>query len=219
VTTAPRGLSTIDWSLDSLVRAGWESVHLFEDTPVPLAGRSAGVPSTIRGTRVGAWPNYYLALAELLLREPEADAFLVAQDDALFFSREDQRGYLERVLWPGESPGLVSLYCSAAYTPPEPGWHRHQGRWVWGALAFIFPRELAKQFVTDRVVLEHRWSGPDRGLTHIDVVIGAWADRCRIPIHYPAPSLVQHIGDVSTLWQAERATGKRRADLFAGDDA
>jgi hypothetical protein len=218
VTTAPRGLATLDWSLDSLARAGWESVHIFEDTPVALSERAARMPVTTRGTRVGAWPNYYLSMAELLLHAPEADAFLLAQDDALFFSQDDLRSYLERILWPGQSSALVSLYCSAAYTRPEAGWHRHEGQWVWGALAFVFPRELAKRFLTDPIVMEHRWSGADQGLTRIDVAIGSWAERHSIPIYYPSPSLVQHIGDVSTLWPAERATGNRRADRFAGDD-
>jgi hypothetical protein len=215
VTTAPRGLATVDWSIDSLVRAGWEEPHLFEDTAVLLAPRSARFPITTRSVRVGAWPNYFLALAELLLRQPQADAYLLAQDDALFYGRRDLRGYLEQALWPGNRLGLVSLYCSSAYSQPEAGWHLHLGRWVWGALAFIFPRDLAKQFITDPIVLEHRWRDPDLGMVDIDAVIGAWAERQGISIHFPTPSLVQHIGDVSSLWHEERATGRRCADQFA----
>ena len=215
LTTAPRGLSTVDWSIDSLVRAGWELPHLFEDTPVLLASRSSRCPITTRSREVGAWPNYFLAFAELLMRQPDADAYLMAQDDALFYGRQDLRAYLEQVLWPGDRPGLVSLYCSAAYTQPAAGWHRQSGLWVWGAVAFIFPRELAKQFLIDPIVFEHRWLGPDHGRANIDGVIGKWAERHGISIHYPTPSLVQHIGDVSSIWVDERATGRRRADDFA----
>jgi len=164
---------------------------------------------------VGAWPNYYLALAELLMRQPHADAYLMAQDDAVFYGRQDVRAYLEQILWPGDRPGLVSLYCSSAYTQPAAGWHLHQGRWVWGAVAFIFPRELAKQFITDPTVFEHRWCDPKLGLADIDAVIGRWAERLGISIHFSTPSLAQHVGDVSSLWHGERATGHRRADHFA----
>jgi hypothetical protein len=215
VTTAPRGLSTVDWSIDSLIRAGWEPPHVFEDTAVLLASRSARCPTTTRSHRVGAWPNYYLALAELMLLEPHADAYLMAQDDAIFYGRQDVRAYLEQVLWPGDRPGLVSLYCSSAYTRPVAGWHLHRGLWVWGAVAFIFPRELAKQFITDPTVFEHRWSDREHGLAGIDAVIGDWAERLGVSIHYSTPSLVQHAGDVSSLWHGERATGRRHADQFA----
>ena len=39
------------------------------------------------------------------MREPEADAYLLLEDDVLFFDREDLRVYLEDVLW----RGLVGL--------------------------------------------------------------------------------------------------------------
>src|SRR5207245_1359720 len=82
---------------------------------------------------------------------------------------------LERVLWFDSPPGLVSLYCSSAYTRPEPGWHALGRAWTWGALAFVFPRALAMRFVTDPRVFGHRWSDWHEGKANIDVVIGRWA--------------------------------------------
>jgi hypothetical protein len=166
---------------------------------------------------VGAWSNYYLAMVELLMRAPEADAILLVQDDVLFYDRQDLRGYLERCLWPTDPPGIVSLYCSAAYSRDEPGWHLFDGVWVWGALAFIFPTELARKFATDPIVMEHRHGAGDEGCANVDVAIGDWAARNNIPLHYPCPSLAQHIGDVSALWPSQRASGYRRADRFLAD--
>jgi hypothetical protein len=60
-------------------------------------------------------------------REPQADAYLMVQDDALFYDREDLREYLEAALWPDGPVGAVSLYCPMAYTQPRSGWHRHEG--------------------------------------------------------------------------------------------
>jgi hypothetical protein len=219
VTTAPRGLPTLDWTVDSLVRAGWDRVFLFEDLPVGMASRTARMPGTARRTRVGAWPNYLLGLAELIMHEPRADAYLMAQDDVLFYDRSDLRDYLERTLWFGAPPGLVSLYCGSAYTRSAAGWYRNDRRWTWGALAFVFPRALARRFVADPRVLAHRWTGRHDGRANVDVVIGEWARRNRIPVHFPTPSLAQHIGDASTLWETEPALGLRRADRFLGDSA
>ena len=92
---------------------------------------------TWREDGVGAWPSWYLALAELVLQQPDADAYLMLQDDVVLHDRESLRGYLERVLWPGDRPGLVSLF----YTGPDttPGWHRDEA-WHWGARASCSPR-------------------------------------------------------------------------------
>ena len=217
VTTAPRRLATLADCLDSLCQAGWQEPRLFADSPVPIPDRFSALPLTLREPRVGAWPNYYLALAELLMREPHADAFMLVQDDTLFLRHPGLRAYMERILWPGPAPGIVSLFCSTSDTQATRGWHRFAGSWIRGALAFIFSNELAKRFLADRSVIEHRCApGPD-GLAKIDVLIGAWAHERGIPMYYPTPSLVQHIGQVSSIWPSARAAGDRRANSFAGD--
>ncbi|MDG3003620.1 hypothetical protein [Paludisphaera mucosa] len=217
VTTSPRGAQTLDWTLDSLARAGWDDVRVFEDLPTTIAPRHAGRPTTTRIPTVGAWPSYYLGLAELIMRHPEADAYFMLQDDVLLYDRQDLREYLETMLWPSDPPGLISLYCSSVYTRPGAAWHELEEAWVWGALAFIFPRDLARRFVADPWVLAHRWSASGHGLVAIDVLIGAWADRHRFPVHFPCPSLAQHIGAVSTLWGSHTLDERRMADRFLGD--
>jgi hypothetical protein len=217
VTTAPRPQETLSLCLDSLARAGWSAPRLFIDSGADIAERFSHLPITLRAPRVGAWPNYYLGLAELLMREPTADAYFMVQDDAILYDREDLSAYLEAALWPHEPVGAVSLYCPKTYTQPEPGWHRRADLWVYGAVAFVFPRESAKRFIADRAVLEHRWSERNEGRAQIDLTIGHWAQRSALPIYYPTPSLVQHIGDTSTLWPRARALGDRKADRFAGD--
>ena len=131
--------------------------------------------------------------------------------------RENLREYLESLIWPRDI-GVVSLYSSRAYTQAEPGWYLLPRTWVWGALAFIFPRERAKEFVSDRRVLRHRWNTWNNGCANIDSVIGQWASRGQLKIYYPSPSLAQHVGEMSTIWKWTRASGHRRADCFAGDE-
>ncbi|WP_435018737.1 hypothetical protein TA3x_000722 [Tundrisphaera sp. TA3] len=213
VTTAPRAAPTLAEGLASLAAAGWDRPRLFVDGDVAIPEPFSALPRTVREPLVGAWPSYYLAVAELLMREPEADAYLLVQDDVLFAEGLDVRGYLERVLWPRGCSGIASLFCSRAYSQPRPGWARFRGAWVRGAQAFAFSPESARAFVADLGVVEHRRRGS--GLTHIDACIGEWAVRRRMSIYFPTPSLVQHIGEVSTLWPGERAFGNRRASWFA----
>lgn len=218
VTTSPRKEPTIDICLDSLARAGWERPRLFVDEGTRLADHQLALPVTYRQEKVGAWPNFYLALQELLLRQPDADAYLLVQDDAVFCDRENLREYLESCLWPGENVAAVSLYCPEPYTRRQSGWHHIGGKWIWGALALVFPNEAARRFVVDHHVFDHRWSGR-RKHAQIDVVVGDWALREGLAVYYPVPSVVQHIGQTSTIWPAGRASGERRADLFLGDMA
>jgi hypothetical protein len=218
VTTSPRRQETLGRTLESLAGAGWTEPSLFIDAAVRVPEAFGHLTVTYRDTRLGAWPNYYLALAELLLRSPEADAYLVAQDDVDFPRGVAVREYLEAALWPGRRLGLVSLYCPSVYTKPEPGWYAHDRLWVWGALAIVFPRDLARRFVTDGRVFDHRRARLNHGLANIDLVIGAWAAREKLDVWHTTPSLVQHVGESSTIWPSSRADGSRRADRFVGGD-
>jgi hypothetical protein len=218
VTTAPRGEPTLEPCLRSLVAAGWPEARLFVDGGTAELPEPFGAwPRTVRTPRMGAWPSYYLALAELLLRDPEADAYLLVQDDTQFFAHPGLRAYLEEaVLWPGRRPGVVSLFGSRAYTTDVAGWTRFRGVWIWCALAFIFPRDVARRFVADADVVGHRWTTERNPLADIDWRVGRWARDRRVPLHFPSPSLVQHIGEVSALWTGVRLLGNRRAGWFAG---
>lgn len=213
VTTAPRQQPTLDRCLDNLRRAGWQQPQLFVDGGAQLADRHGRLDVTYREQKVGAWANFYLAMIELLMRQPHADAYLLLQDDALLFDGENVREYLQGCLWPDGPVAAVSLYCPASYTRRQPGWYSWPGTWVWGALAFVFDPAAARQFVSDPLVIEHRWQGR-RGDAQVDVVIGRWAQRQGKQVHYCVPSLVQHIGQTSTLWPAGQASGARAASWF-----
>jgi hypothetical protein len=220
VVSSPRRRPTLGDALDSMARAGWGSPYLFLDGTVRVPGRFAHLPGVLREPRIGCWPNHYLALAELVMRHPDADAYLLAEDDALFFDGEVLREYLEEMLWPSPRGCIVSLYCSSANSRPDFGWQPLAEPWAWGSLALIFPRPVAQHLLLDRSVCGHRWDRWQEehgGLRCTDFVIGQWAWKKRIPVWYPTPSLVQHIGATSTLGLDRQAADERRADLWAGD--
>ena len=216
VTTAPRQAPTLSECLASLAHAGWSAPRLFVDGLVTIPGEFASLPRTLREPQIGAWPNYSLALLELMMREPEAESYLIVQDDVLFAGDPLMRDYLEQVFWPGARPGIASLFCPRAYTRPQAGWHLYEGMWTLGALAFVYSREAAQRFHADRDVILHRWSRTRNGLADISRTVGQWAHENDIPVYYPTPSLVQHIGDVSAIFEGVRAYGNRRASWFAG---
>src|SRR5262249_18648960 len=114
-----------------------------------------------------------------------------------FTDRPDLRGYLEEVLWLADPAGLVSLYCSSAYTRPTPGWHRHEGSWIWGALAFIFPRAVARRLLADPDVLAHRLTRPPPAPA-----------RPRAPAHRPAPGPAPHRRGQRRLARPPRHPGR-----------
>lgn len=216
VTTAPRKHATLDRCLDSLLATGWESPRIIADGDVTIAAEWDFLPVTRRDPQIGAWPSYYLALIELMMRQPRADAYMIVQDDVVMFRHPELRAYMESVLWPDRRPGIVSLFCSREYAQQNRGWHCLEKNLVWGGQALIFSQEAAIQVVSDLQVVRHRFQG-DRGLTNIDGLIGAWAWETNTPVFVSSPSLSQHIGHVSSLWHTPRAFINRSAADFAGN--
>ncbi|MEI7462588.1 MAG: hypothetical protein WCK15_24575 [Pirellula sp.] len=200
--------------LSSLCDVGWESVHVFVDGDVELPEQVSQQHQTIRRPAAGAWRNFYLAIVELLSRYPEADAIMMVQDDAYWPKGFPVREYLEQLHWPNDQRLLVSPYCCADYATDQNGWNKFSGTWQYGAVALIFSRTSAEAFVADSMVMNRCKSSQSGG---IDTIVGLWAERNQISIYFPTPSLVQHVGDVSTLWRTSRAVGLRRAVKFLGD--
>jgi hypothetical protein len=172
---------------------------------------------TQRDSRLGAWPNWFLGLSELVLRHPHADAFVMVQDDTLFC--RNVRPFLERTdLLPGDI-GVASLYCPQKYVQRQAGFHvvRPNGD-LWGALAYVFPNAAARSLLSDASAIEHRRTGPHDGFKNIDTVVGVWAEKVGMPVYYVTPSLAQHIGDSSTIWPEAYNWDHRHAADFVGED-
>ncbi|QDT40367.1 hypothetical protein Pan241w_04230 [Gimesia alba] len=211
VTTAPRKKSTLLQTLDSLKAAGWDFPRLFTEPGVEIPSEFNRLPVSRRDETLGAFPNWYLALTELVLRNPRAEAFLLCQDDVLFAT--DLRDYLEFTLWPEKQIGVISIYCPSHYPQAtKPGFIREDRGWdSWGALAYIFSNPSARAILCDSMVLNHRDFGPADGLHHIDSVVGFWCERNNLPYFVHSPSLAQHIGESSTIYPRATASGNRQA--------
>ena len=104
LTTAPRPEPTLERTRASLHKAGWTDCHVFDDR-----------------RKAGAWPNWISGLRSLIDGHPDADAYMMVQDDAAFCCR--LRAYLEQTLWPAANVALCSPYCPTPYKKPQRGWH------------------------------------------------------------------------------------------------
>lgn len=215
VTTAPRAKPTLARTLTSLAQAGWHDPLLFAEPDSNLPPNSSA-QVIWRSEKLGAWPNWYLGLAELYQRQPEADVFLMVQDDVLFC--RNVRPYLESILWPADRLGVVSLYN------PLPGQSSQVGFVPYAsaggmpcALALAFPNVAARLLLGDRKVLLHRRRGPTVGKRLIDSVVGQWADRTGNSAFLHWPSLCQHAGETTTIWDAGQDRVVRQAVSFVGE--
>ncbi|MFK8113173.1 MAG: hypothetical protein AB8B91_13275 [Rubripirellula sp.] len=217
VTTAPRRQSTLDATLDGMRHCGWENPQLFVDGEVELSDEAKLCLRTSRSQPVGAWHNFFLGLTELVERNPAADAYLMAQDDVLWPLAFRLPEYLSEMLWPTNSDCIVSLYTSADDAHEDAGWRAFPETWKFGALAFVFPRHVARRMTGDPRLRRYGWSA-GVGVAGVDVAIGTWARQRDVEVWHPTPSVVQHGGHVSSIWRTSRAVGLRRAATWVGDD-
>jgi hypothetical protein len=214
VTTAPRRRPTLEHCLDALVRSGWDQPRLFLDGLTPIPPRYGHLPVTWREDAIGAWPAWYLALAELVLQQPEADAYMMLQDDVSLYDRESLRTYLEEMLWPGERPGLISLFYTGHNVTA--GWYRAADEWDWGAQGFILSPDLARNLVGDEKLWRACLVAAAGDHLPIPELICEWARRTAVDVWYATPSLTQHIGNTSTIWMDAAIAEGRRARWFSG---
>ncbi|MEZ5941753.1 MAG: hypothetical protein R3C18_10190 [Planctomycetaceae bacterium] len=220
LTVAPRGQVTLGRTLGSLVAAGFARPRLFCDGPVEVPEEYA---VTRREPAIGGWPNFWLGLTELLARNPNADAYLMVQDDVVFC--RDVAAYLAN--WqPPVDCGVISLFTPACNNGPS-GWHPFAaGYGMAGAQALLFPRDRAFDFLAHPWTVNHRRAAPASkhyrgdGLHHIDGVVGEWCKLVRRRAFCHSPSLSQHIGETSVMYPGFTGKQDRRfANTFPGEDA
>ncbi len=192
--TAPRPNPTILRTLRSLEAAGFDSIHVFAEPGSWIPGEFADLPVTVHGQTLGNLGNFYTSLVALYMIQPEADCYALFQDD--IEAAQGLREWCDHQFWPNDT-GLVSLFTPRAYGSEKAGWQLLTlglSR-TFGAQAFVFRRDILKEFLTDGASLEHRQTRVHGD----DAVVGEWAICRGIGIAYHHPSPVQHIGEVSSI--------------------
>lgn len=176
MTTCPRERKTIDASVKSIHKAGWNRVHIYDDADKQL----------------GSYGNFKRALENLLTIG--ADRYVVFQDDVEVAAglREHLESDIEfdRIT----QHSITSLYCAGPQHHEGGGWNPllpKAGEYMYGALAIVMGEGTARTFLAS-----HTNQGT---LTGTDVSITRFCEKNSIPIWLPSPSFVRHTGDTSTI--------------------
>lgn len=230
VTTVPERIDDLlPRTLKSLETAGFTRPRLFVDgssDPTPYWAWDADV--TCRGDRIGNFGNWYLGMSELFCRNPNADRFIMFEDDIVCC--RGLRDYTQRTNIP--LGGYCNLYTAGdrnlITSEGKPlGWFYSDQR-ASGALALMFDNETVVRILGSEVFVRSR-KNKNTGDMRIDgaVCLALRSDPRREIVEFcHKPSLVQHTGaNLSVLDRVRQERGLRlmNADaavsqLFPGED-
>jgi hypothetical protein len=185
VLTCDRQVSYLERTRASLRRAGWPVHSTYIDT-----------------ARAGCYRGWRSALAHLLHESPAADFLLLCEDDIAVTA--GCRDLLD--LYPPDPHAINSLYCAAPnHDDSVFGWHgvARLPRCALGALAYAMTPDMARRFLADPPLPD--WADGT------DMAMGKFCQRERLPYMVHSPSLVQHIGTVSSLREPSHDEQSRHA--------
>ena len=215
LTTVPeRRETTFPKTIESLRNAGFDSPRLFIDGYLDRAlYATLGLSTSMRETRIRTFGNWMLGLIKLYIREPHADRYAMFQDD--FVTYRNLRGYLEKSPYPNK--GYLNLYTFPSNQGLAPrdgtqGWYlsNQLGR---GAVALVFNKEAIKTLMYSKDIVD-RPEDSQRGHRAIDGGIVTAFKKAGWKEYVHNPSLVQHIGDVSSMGNNPHL----KAISFKGED-
>lgn len=199
MTTAPRRTPTLPRALSSLQQAGFsELVHVFAEPGTWTQAPRPNDERTITHDHVvtlGCFDNWKYALM-YLLAWTAAPWLLIVQDDAIWAPGSADRLRAETSVQRGLRTGFLSSYVTASDVPPGAldGWNECRSGWnLCGALALCVPREAAGELLQHRRFVRHRKR------QQVDAVIAESMLDLGRPSYVHVPSLVDHVGETSTL--------------------
>ena len=214
VTTAPRQDCTLQRSIDSMIIAGFDPVIFAE----PDSTKIKSCETIQNKKRMGVWYNW-IQSCEYALKNTDANVIMTVQDDSLF--HPDCKTFSEKILWPQEDAGFVSLYTPKHYSivpkfktrQRNTGVNRVYTRSLWGACALIWPREILQAVMENEITIN--WLGaPTRSrsksvmdkrradptlVQNSDTAIGKIMNRMKRSMWFVDPSAVEHISQHSVV--------------------
>lgn len=202
VTTAKRPVSYVDSTLASLSHAGFTNPRIVSDGPY-----NAGCSVYGSIVSVGIVPTYRRALAVLLSAPTN---FLIVFQDDITVSNGLYSWLINQNL---QGDRIYSLYTSGSHDGAD-GWNEFdmvstpENPYPWnksiGSCGMVFPRKIAEQFISGK---------PPLHTNRLGAVIGGFCQKNDIPLMMHSPSLIQHIGEKSTL-HGLPITTERKAKRF-----
>jgi len=205
VTTVPgRRSNTLPRTLASLRLAGFYEPRLFIDGCSAMGADSYEkefkLPVTSRDKNIRTFGNWYLALHELFIRNPLANRYAIFQDDLVTY--RNLRGYLDESPYPDK--GYLNLFTfpvnqeiNKKENGDKQGWFKsnQMGK---GAVALVFDRDATLALLSSFHMAE-RPTDQTRGHRAVDGAIVTALKQVSISEYCHNPSLVYHIGDISSM--------------------
>jgi hypothetical protein len=194
--TAPRSVPTILSTLQSLQVAGFSPVHIFAEPGSWIPDKFRDYPRTVHSQRRGNFANFYSSLVALYQNRPDAQSYAIFQDDVR--PAGGLKAWCDDQFWPLKA-GLVSLFTPRVHAGAELGWRLLSPGFyrVFGGQALVFRRDVLQQFLADPQIIREFQHGKNND----DAVVSAWATRQGVRIAYHTPSLIQHVGIVSSIYE------------------
>ena len=142
-----------------------------------------------------AW-NYLRSLT-LATSHPSRQGIVIFEDDVVLAGGWEDRLYniIHQIEFKQKRPYVLTLYSARPLEEPQPGMHfaPYPSKNFFGSQAIYFPevvREGFAEYLKAHAVDSYR--------APYDLLLGEYAANENIPIFASVPSLVQHIGEVST---------------------
>jgi hypothetical protein len=217
VTTVNKRLNTtLPITLKSLANAGFENPWIFIDgvRNYENVDYLSKYRCSVRYPLIKTFGNWILGLWELYIRNPQSDRYVMFQDD--FITYHNLRDYLESCQYP--EAGYWNLYTfpenQKLCKSDKNGWYLSNQRGK-GALALVFNRDAVLKLLASRASIVDRpltvgrraWSNIDGGIVTA-LGLQGWKE------YVHNPSLVQHIGDISSMGGARHP----KAVSFRGEE-
>lgn len=199
ITTVPSRVDDLfPRTLESLKLAGFGSPWVFVDgAEDPSAYKQFGLNVTVRNPNIRTHGNWVLSMYELYIRTPDADRYIIFQDD--FITYRNLKQYLEKCSYPPS--GYCNLYTFPANQRLCPkdyhGWYRANQRGL-GAVALMFDLEAVTKIIGSDYMVQ-RPKSASRGWKAVDGGIVTAMKNIGYREYVHNPSLVQHTGRVSTM--------------------
>jgi hypothetical protein len=195
-TIGNRYNTTLPITITSLRSAGFDNPILFIDDPGPYNWKIFNLECVYRSGRIKAFPNWFLAITELVLRFPLADRYALFQDDII--TSRNLKLYLEKSEYPEN--GYWNLYTfpqNQELANGRKGWYESLQNGL-SACGLVFSREVVLKFWKNTHLIE-RPRNAARGHKSIDggVITALQQEGIKEFVHNP--SLLQHIGTDSVI--------------------
>lgn len=221
VTTAPRSPSVLPQCLASLKAAGLNPI-IFAEPNSPLDNINAPIYRYM--TKRGVFRNWCNAATELL--SYDTDYVALFQDDidvtphalpVIQRFLDDPLKYLPRNT---KRPGCISFYTPSHYFPRRQGWNLQPQSNLWGALGFLFPRDVLQALLRTSVFenwIQNRVNKSEgtilpSDISNLDAAIGRGLKELQLLPAYYTPSLSWHCAPNSSI---QRGSNKDRRQALS----